>query len=238
MVDEIPIELSVILPAFNEGEAVARAIDEYVDCLSRLGIAYELLVINDGSSDDTLAVARRAAEGRNQVRVLDNPKNIGQVASLLRGFAESHGRVITHNGIDLPFDPAQTKLLLEEVRSGADVVVAQRVNREAYGVVRKLISWCNILVVKAMFRTPFLDHNFIQAYRREVVDAVQIESRGVSTVTTELILKALAQGFEVRGIFSDYNERRAGKSTLTARKIVRTMGELLKLRRIMREPSH
>jgi glycosyltransferase involved in cell wall biosynthesis len=233
-VTENGLELSVILPAFNEGESVALAINEYVAGLDRLGIDYELLVINDGSSDDTLAVSQRAAAGKSQVRVLDNLKNVGQVATLQRGFAEARGRIITHNGIDLPFDPAGTAELLEPFRNGADVVVAQRRNRHAYGIVRKVISWGNIALVKAMFRTPFVDHNFVQAYRREVIDAIKVESSGVSTVTTELILKARAQGFQVRALEAEYHERRSGRSTITTGKVVRTVRELVKLWRIMR----
>ncbi|HXG08803.1 MAG TPA: glycosyltransferase family 2 protein [Gemmataceae bacterium] len=230
------VELSVILPAYNEGEAVAHAIERYAACLPGFCESFEIIVVNDGSTDDTGTIAARAAADRPYVRVLSNPRNLGQVASMLRGFAESRGRVLTHNGVDLPFAPEDTGKLLECLRQGADVVVAQRIHRRAYGVTRKVISWCNILLVKAMFRSPFTDHNFVQAYRREVLDAITVESAGVSTVTTELILKALRQGFHVRSLPADYQERRTGRSTVTLAKIARTMKELLKLWGIMRRP--
>jgi dolichol-phosphate mannosyltransferase len=228
------IELSVILPAYNESGSLRSAIERYARCLPHCCNRFEIIVVNDGSTDDTLAIAHQAARDFPEVRVLDNPKNLGQVASLLRGFAESRGRVVTHNGIDLPLEPEETAALLEGIRQGADVVVVERRNRQAYGIVRKVISWCNILVVQTLFRSPFTDHNFTQAYRREVLDAVAVETAGVSTVTTELILKARALGFRMHSLQRPYRPRETGHSSITVRKILRTVAELLRLWAVLR----
>ena len=228
------VQLSVILPAFNEGPAVVEAVERHAACLSKLGISYEIVIVNDGSSDNTLEVGEQAAKRYRGVRVLTNPKNRGQAASVLRGFAESHGTAVMHNGVDMPFDPGDIEHVWNEIGQGADVVVVERRNREAYGWFRKVTSWCNIVLVKLLFKSPFMDHNFIQAYGRQVIDSIVVESAGVSTVTPELILKALRLGYRVRSLRADYLPRRRGQSTITAKKIVRTMMELLKLYLIMR----
>jgi undecaprenyl-phosphate 4-deoxy-4-formamido-L-arabinose transferase len=235
-----PVELSIILPAYNEGPAVVEAIEQYAACLPRLGITYELLVIDDGSRDDTRRLAEQAAQRHPGVRVLANPTNRGQVASILRGLAECRGLVAMHNGVDLPFAPSDTAGVLEYLRTGADIVVVQRSNRRAYGWFRKAVSWCNIALVKLLLGSPFSDHNFVQAYRRPVLEKVAVESAGVSTVTPELILKGMRLGFRVRAISADYQPRRHGQSTITVRKIVRTFVELVKLWRILRcwQPGH
>jgi glycosyltransferase involved in cell wall biosynthesis len=221
--------VSVILPAYNEGRSITTAIDRYAECLPRFCDKFEILVVNDGSTDNTLAAAEEAALGRSYVRVLTNDKNLGQVASLLRGFSEARGSIITHNGVDLPFDPEETFAILELMRRGSDVVVVERTNRRAYGMLRKLVSWCNIVLVQLMLRSPFTDHNFVQAYRRRVLSSVTVESRGVSTVTTELIIKATALGFSVRSLKSAYKRRPAGESSITVAKIVGTARELFRL---------
>jgi glycosyltransferase involved in cell wall biosynthesis len=228
------IELTVILPAYNEGQAVAEAVACYCTCLPVFCPAYELLVIDDASTDDTLRVAQAAAQGWPRVRVLHNPTNLGQVGSLRRGFIEARGQFVTHNGLDLPFEPQETHRLLEELRRGADLVVVQRTNRRAYGLVRKVVSWCNICLVQALFRSPFTDHNFVQGFRRRLLEILPVESAGVSTVTTELILKALTIGARVRSLHAPYHHRRAGRSSVTFRKVVRTTLELLRLWPIMR----
>ncbi len=234
MSDDAEIELSVILTAFNEGPAVAGAVQAHVAALAECCPRFELIVVNDGSRDDTLEQARRAAAGDARVRVLSNEKNLGQVASILRGFREARGEVLMHNAVDMPFDPRDTPRVLDLMRRGADVVVVERSDRGAYGVVRKVVSWCNVALVKLLLGSPFTDHNFTQAYRRRVIEAVPVESRGVSTVTPELILKAYRQGFCVERIACPYAARRSGKSTVTLGKIVHTTAELFRLRRIMR----
>jgi glycosyltransferase involved in cell wall biosynthesis len=228
------MDLSIILPAYNEGPAVVEAIEHYAACADHWGIASELLVIDDGSRDDTLCLAEAAARRHSGVRVLSNPTNLGQAATLLRGFRASRGQVTMHNGADLPFAPEDTPRVLACLRGGADVVVVQRTNRQAYGLFRKLTSWVNSALIKCLFGSPFQDHNFVQAYRRSVLDAIEVESRGVSTVTTELILKALGLGVNVRALEAQYQRRRHGQSTITLRKILQTVLELLRLYAIMR----
>jgi glycosyltransferase involved in cell wall biosynthesis len=222
-------ELSVILPAYNEGRAVAAAIEAYARVLPGCCSSYEMIVIDDGSTDDTYAVAREASRDRPWVRVLRNPVNQGQVATLRRGFHEARGALVTHNAVDLPFDPTETGRLLGPFRDGCDVLVVERTGREAYPVVRKVISWCNLLLVRCVLGSPFNDLNFVQVYRKELLDSLPVESRGVSTVTTELVLKARLLGFRVRRTPAQYHPRRTGRSSITLCKVVRTTRELFKL---------
>jgi glycosyltransferase involved in cell wall biosynthesis len=227
------IELTVILPAYNEGEAVADAVTRYISALPGCCEGFEIIVVNDGSRDDTGAFAEQLARDHPEVRVVNHETNRGQVAALLSGIEKSCGRVITHNGIDLPFDPCETSRMLDQIRMGADVVVVERTSRQAYGLFRKVVSWCNIVLIKLLFRSPFVDHNFVQAYRQSVLKAVTVESRGVSTVTPEIILKALAAGFRVERMSADYAARNRGKSSISLRRIAHTSLELFQLWRIM-----
>jgi len=231
------IELSIVLPAYNEESAVAGAIETYLQALEPCGASFEIVVIDDGSTDGTFAAAERAAEGHPAVRVLRNERNVGQVATILRGLEVSRGEFVMHNGVDLPFDPGDTCKVLARLRDGADVVVVERADRRAYGAVRKLVSWANVRLVRTLFGSPFIDHNFVQAYRRRVLRSIAIESRGVSTVTTELILKSLAAGFRVESLTEQYHARGTGHSSVTVAKIVHTVNELFRLRGILRRSS-
>lgn len=234
MIQDSPVELSIILPAYNEGKAVGEVAERYVAALCRLNCSFEIVVVNDGSTDDTLAQAQKAESLHPQIRLVDNGRNLGQVGSILNGFAHAHGRIFMTNAVDLPFDPDHTARVLQLLHQGADVVVVERSDRKAYGVARKFLSWANIVLIKILLRSPFKDHNFVQAYRREVTDAITVESSGVSTVTPELILKALALGFRVVSIQAPYLARRTGQSTITWRKTVHTTLQLFQLARILR----
>jgi hypothetical protein len=120
------VELSIILPAYNEESAVAGAVETYLRALGECGASYEIVVIDDGSTDGTFAAAERCLASHPAVRVLRNERNLGQVATILRGLEESRGEFVMHNGIDLPFDPGCTGRVLARLRDGADVVVVER----------------------------------------------------------------------------------------------------------------
>lgn len=229
------IELSIVLPAYNEGKAIGEAIDRYLTALRHLGYGFEIIVINDGSSDNTLMAAQEIAKNNTQVRVYSNDKNLGVVKTVLRGFSLARGEVVMHNGADLPFDPADTAGVMQKIYAGADVVVVERSNRAAYGIIRKLLSWGNVALIKVLFRSPFCDHNFVQAYRCRVLKAIQVETRGVSTLPPELILKAHTLGFVVERVSANYEPRRSGKSSITLSQIVYTVAELLRLYLVIRQ---
>src|SRR5947209_20374638 len=113
MSDSEPLELSVVLPACNEGPAVAEAVQRYLATLPILCPSFEIIVVDDGSTDDTSRFAGEAAAGDPRVRVLHHAVNQGQMAALLHGFRQARGTWVTHNGIDLPFDPADTGAVLQ-----------------------------------------------------------------------------------------------------------------------------
>lgn len=228
-------ELSVVLPAYNERDGLAAAAAAYLRDLPAVGVtAFELILVDDGSTDGTGEAAEGLARADDRVRVVRHPRNRGQVAAILSGFRAARGAVLTHNGVDLPFRPADTAGPLGMVRAGADVVVVERADRRAYGVARWAMSRANVALLRLLFGSPFRDHNFVQFFRREVVAAVPVLSAGVSTVTPELILRARRAGFAVRACSAEYHRRATGRSTVTARKAVHTLAETLRLWRLMR----
>src|SRR5262249_18424386 len=158
-------DLTVILPGYNERAALAAAVDAYRASLTRNGIDFELLVIDDASTDGMGELADRLATCDSRLRVLHHERNQGQVACILHGFREARGCFLTHNGMDLPFHPNDTVTALALLREGADVVVVERRDRKSYGTVRKVLSWVNVFLLKAVFRSPFRDHNFVQFFR-------------------------------------------------------------------------
>lgn len=225
------MKLSIVLPGYNERASLVSAIEAYRQALDEIGQHdYELLIVDDGSTDDTGAVARSLADADPRVRLLSHPVNRGQVESILTGFGEARGEIVTHNGMDLPFDPRDMAEPLRRFSHGADVVVVEREHRGSYGWARRLLSWANVAIVRALFRSPARDHNFVQFFRRDVVSRLPVRSRGVSTVTTELILRAFRRGYQVHRVTAPYHARRAGRSTITARKAARALMETLRLR--------
>ncbi len=226
--------LTLVLPAFNEEASLPQALRRCAESLEHAGLTdHEIIVVNDGSTDRTGELAEAHAARDRRVRVIHHAVNRGQSAAFLHGFARARGRVIGWNGTDLPFDPGDVPRVLDLIDAGADVVVVERRDRSAYGVVRRLISWANVLTLKALFASPLNDHNFVQFFRREVLTALPVRSRGVSTVTAELIFRARRAGYRVAAMTADYHPRRAGSSTITPARVLHTLAETLRLRWIL-----
>lgn len=232
------IALSVVVPIFNEREAAVSALLALAKGLERAGIhSYEIVAVDDGSTDGTyeqLLVLMRDAPG---ISALRHETNRGQAVAILTGMASACGEVVTHNAVDLPFDPNESARALKLLDLGADVVVVERADRTAYGPGRQFVSLANIGLQRLLLRSPFHDHNFVQFYRREVLQSVDVRSRGVSTVTPELILRARRLGFRVVTMTAPYRARTTGRSSVTWRKIARATGETIHLCWLMRLPD-
>ncbi len=227
-------ELSVVLPAFNESNGLRAAVSCYLAELSAAGIDGELIIIDDASTDGTGAVADELAANDARVRVVRHERNLGQVAGIRNGFRHARGAIVTHNGVDLPFHPRDTRRMIEAIRAGSDVVVVQRASRAAYGIRRKVISWANIGMLKLLFGSPFVDHNFVQFYRSEVTRRLPIRSNGVSTVTPELIFRAIRAGYRVTAETAEYHERRTGTSSIRLGKVLHAFGQTIRLWGLLR----
>ncbi|MCA9246862.1 MAG: glycosyltransferase family 2 protein [Planctomycetales bacterium] len=228
-------KISIIVPAYNEEDGIQAALERFIECIEKFDFAAELCVVDDGSRDRTWELAQQAVEGISWVRLIRHETNLGQVHAIQRGFAESQGEYVTHNGVDLMFDPAQTPLLVEAMEQGADVVVVERKDRSAYGIIRKVMSRANVALAKLLLKSPVHDHNFIQAYRREVIEAITIETDGVSTVTPEWIVKAFRMGYRVVSMKLPYHPRELGDSTITLKNTLHSILQLFRLARIVRK---
>src|SRR5438045_95941 len=93
--------ISVVLPGYNERAALEAAVNAYRSTFEREAVDFELLVIDDASTDGMGSLADKLAAEDRRVRVFHHPCNRGQVAGILRGFREARGRYVTHNGMDL-----------------------------------------------------------------------------------------------------------------------------------------
>lgn len=125
--------LTVVIPAFSEGERIAAAVGEVRAALAELGAdELEIIVVDDGSADDTASQAR--AGGADEVVVL--PANRGKGAAVRSGVMAARGRTIAFTDADLSYPPHQLRRLLAEVEEGYDVVVGSRKHIEATTLVR------------------------------------------------------------------------------------------------------
>jgi glycosyltransferase involved in cell wall biosynthesis len=233
--------LTVFFPMWNEEDYIERALQSAREaCLTLVDAGeiddYELLVIDDASTDRTGAIADRLAADDRHVRVVHHAKNRKLGGSLKTGFAEAKGDLVLYTDADLPFDMDELQKACRLMRHyDADVVSAYRFDRTGEGYVRVVYSALYNLLVRVLFGVRIRDINFaFKLCHRRVLDRMTLESEG-SFIDAELIIRTIGFGGKVVQFGVDYFPRTRGVSTLSSPAvIVKILREMFSLRRELR----
>ena len=168
--------VSVVIPVYNEVESLPELHEALVASLEKVGPAWEILYVDDGSTDGSFDVLRRFHEqDPTRVRVIRFRRNFGQTAALAAGFHRVRGDVVITLDADLQNDPRDIPLLLERIQEGYDVVSGWRVHRKDPWWSRRLPSRLANALISWMTGVHLHDYGCtLKAYRREVVQNLQL----------------------------------------------------------------
>ncbi|HVF75623.1 MAG TPA: glycosyltransferase family 2 protein [Acidimicrobiales bacterium] len=225
--------LTVFFPMWNEEAMAATTVEAAHTVCGRLVsegelVDYEILLIDDGSTDRTATIVDDLAAADPHVRVVHHENNRGLGAGIKTGFHEARGNVVLYTDADLPADLAEVRKALRLLRIyDADIVSAYRHDRTGEGTKRVVYSFAYNWLVRLAFGLQVRDVNFaFKLCRREVLDRVNLESEG-SFIDAELLIRAQKAGFEIIQFGVDYFPRTRGESSLasgsTILKILREM---------------
>ncbi len=168
-------KLSLLLPVNNEEDNLERLHEKIVASMEKLGHGFEVIYIDDGSSDRSLKILEKFAAGDARVRVISFRRNYGQTAAMAAGIDAARGEVLIPMDADLQNDPADIERLLAKLEEGYDVVSGWRKERRDAYLIRVLPSKiANDLVSKI---SGVQLHDFgcsLKAYRREILENVQL----------------------------------------------------------------
>ncbi len=222
--------VSIVLPCHDEEANVAAAVRMAVRAGWRCARAYEVIVVDDGSRDATLAVATRLAAEDPTVRVIVHPDNRGYGAALRSGIAAARQPWVLLTDADLQFDLVE---LMEFVpfTDDHDLLVGYRMERRD-PVGRRLAASAWNRLVHAAFRLPVRDVDCaFKLVRRDLLDPLELEASG-AMISTELVLRCLSRGARMRELGVHHHPRTAGRQSGTRPRVVaRALRELARLRR-------
>jgi glycosyltransferase involved in cell wall biosynthesis len=169
------MDLSVVVPVYNEEESVALLCEKLHAAVSGLGIAYEIVLVDDGSHDRTWELLKELSHKYPCLRLIQFRRNFGQTAAMSAGFRESKGEIVVTLDADLQNDPADIPKLLELMKQGNDVVSGWRKDRKDPFINRRLPSILANALISKITGVHLHDYGCtLKAYRREVMQNVHL----------------------------------------------------------------
>jgi glycosyltransferase involved in cell wall biosynthesis len=240
--------LTVFFPMWNEESYVLRAVEAARDACRSLvasGVVadYEILIIDDASTDRTGALADGLAAADRHVRVIHHPRNRKLGGCLKTGFASARGDLVLYSDADLPFDMDEIHKACRLLRIyEADIVSAYRHDRTSEGLWRMFLSAGYNALIHLVFGLSVRDINFsFKLCRRRIFEHIALQSES-SFIDAELLIRAHRLGFRIVQFGVDYFPRTFGTSTLSSfaviKRLVQEMRELRPdLRRLQPLPA-
>jgi glycosyltransferase involved in cell wall biosynthesis len=216
--------LSLFFPAWNEEEYVERAVSRAKVVLDRLSDDWEIIIVNDASTDRTKEIAEGMARRDSRIRCVTHEVNQKLGGAMKTGFSSSTKDVVIYSDMDLPFDLNELERALHLMEYlEADMISAFRFDRTSEGAKRILYSFVYNGLISAAFGVGIKDINFsFKVVHRRVLEAIELRSQG-SFIDAELVVKAIKKGFKVFQMGVDYFPRTRGVSTLASPSVIAKM---------------
>ena len=230
------IQLSVIIPIYNEGILITELIERLEKSVSSLGIPYELIFIDDHSNDDTDLIFNKI----NKSSVIFQKKigKIGKAYSLVQGFKAASGNIICMIDGDLQYPPEEIPNMVKLIEK-ADIIVANRKEYKGSPVRRIMSRGFRYLFGNFLFNLPFDVQSGLKVFTREVLKTIKINPSSPWTFDLEFLYRAKEAGFQIINHDIDFTIRKNGNSKVSFIKTALEIGGnalLLKFKNI--GPQH
>jgi glycosyltransferase involved in cell wall biosynthesis len=203
--------LSMFFPAYNDGGTIASLVIRAVQAASQLTADFEIIVVNDGSTDSTKDIADELARTYPQVRVVHHPRNRGYGGALRTGFAAATKDLIAYTDGDAQYDPGELEVLWKRMTPDVDVVTSYKISRSDpfhRVVIGKIYHHAVALLFRLKVRDVDSDFRLL---RREVFDRVRLE-RDTGVICLEMMRKIQDAGFRVVEVPVHHYHRLHGRS--------------------------
>ena len=217
-------DLSVVVPLFNEEANLLDLHRELSDVLTAWGRPYEIILVDDGSTDDPFSVLTDIQSRDETVRVIRLRRNFGQTAAFAAGFAYARGRLIATSDGDLQNDPTDLPAMVDKIDEGHDIVCGWRKDRKDPWLTRRLVSnIANWLISKT---TGVHLHDYgcsLKVFRSEVIQSLRLYGE------MHRFIPALAseQGVRIHEIVVNHRPRRKGVSKYGLSRMPRVVLDLV-----------
>ncbi len=225
-----PVALSVVVPLFNEVDNVLPLVTAVRDALTEWDTGWELVLVDDGSTDRTAATAAAVAAGDDRIRLVRLARNYGQTQAMQAGFDAARGEVVVSMDGDLQNDPRDIPLVVAELHRGYDLVAGYRVRRQDRLLTRKVPSWVANRIIAWLTGVRIRDNGCsLKAYRRALLQEMRLYS------DMHRFLPALAAATarsRITEVPVRHHARRFGTSKYGLSRIAKLLADLITIKMI------
>jgi glycosyltransferase involved in cell wall biosynthesis len=222
-------DLSVVAPLYNESENVQPLVEWILEALSTYTGTYEVILVDDGSRDDTWSRIAAMAGTHRDVHGLRLGRNVGQTAAMMAGFDHARGRVVVSLDGDLQNDPRDIPMLVAKLDEGYDLVCGWRQQRQDKLILRKVPSWVANRLIRRLTGVPITDNGCsLKAYRRELLDRISLyaeQHRFIPALSASV-------GARITELPVRHHARRFGESKYGISRTVKVLVDLFTLKMI------
>lgn len=207
------VSLSLITPVYNEDEIIVNATIINIEVLKNAGLEYEIILVNDGSTDNSKKAIDTHLAILPQVEVFHKEKNEGMGSAIRKGISLSNKEYIICVPADSPLNKDSFNAFLNNINK-ADVMVSYRIKRKGYSPRMLLNSFVFHYLVTWLFNIHMRDYNWIHLYHRKIFDEgkILIESKGIFMLA-EILIKAKRLGYTFIEFPVEQHERLTGLAT-------------------------
>ncbi|MBC8186045.1 glycosyltransferase family 2 protein [candidate division KSB1 bacterium] len=223
---ESKINISVVIPIYNEEENVALLYESITKVMSKLKNSYEIIMVDDGSKDKTLSILRAIQKKDFHLRVIKFRGNFGQSAAMAAGFEAARGENVVAMDGDLQNDPNDIPMLLKKLDEGYDVVSGWRKNRKDKLILRKLPSKIANRIICSVTGVELHDTGCsLKAFRKEVIKRISLYGE------LHRFIPALAklEGAKITEVVVNHRARKFGESKYNITRTFRVIMDLTSL---------
>jgi len=226
----VDVQLSVITPLYNEEDSVGPLYQAITNALEPLGISYEILFVDDGSKDNTVASAAKLAAKDSRLRIIKFRRNYGQTPAMAAGIDNARGKILITMDGDLQNDPSDIPNFLKKIDEGYDIVVGWRHKRQDKLISRKIPSIIANRLIGKVTGVPIKDNGCsLKAYRADVIKNIPLYSEMHRFIPA---MTSLA-GTKIAEIKVKHHARQFGESKYGLSRIYKVLLDLLTIKTIL-----
>ena len=216
--------ISIIIPVFNESESIGYLLDEVLDVMQTNKINFEIVVVNDGSQDNTSKVLEELTNKIEELLVITLRKNYGQTAAMAAGFDNSKGNIVITLDGDLQNDPNDIPILISHINEGYDLICGWRYDRKDKLINRRIPSKIANKLIASVTGLKLHDYGCsLKAFKKEILDDIKLYGE----LHRFLPVLANIEGAKIKEIKVNHRSRQYGSSKYGIDRTFRVLMDLL-----------